>query len=196
MKPLYPDYTSCIVNVSNSILKYYGVKNTHPTIPELDLYLEKDYKNVVVLLYDGFGSNLLAKHKDELAFLNTHKIKDITSVFPATTTASTTSMISGLTPMEHCWLGWDNYIKSIDEVVTMYLNVIKHTQTKIADYSISMQEFPYITILDKINEVNQAKAYAISPFNGIYYNINILHEMYDKLTELCLVDERKFIYVY
>ena len=43
-----------------------------------------------------------------------NRIKSITSVFPPTTTAATTSMLSGLNPNEHGWLGWDLYFKKED----------------------------------------------------------------------------------
>ena len=196
MKILYPDYNNCLVNVSNSILKYYGAENTHSTLLELDKYLEKDYKNVVLILYDGFGSDLIKKHLGEDSFLHRNKIKDITSVFPATTTAATTSIITGLTPIEHCWLGWDIYVEPIDKTVTMYWNVIKNTDIKAADYHVAKQEFSYVTIFDKINEANNAKAYCVSPFDGINYPVDKPDEMYSKILELCKLDEKKFIYAY
>ena len=196
MKITYPDYNNCLVNVSNSILKYYGVKNTHNTLAELDKYLEKEYKNVIILLYDGFGSNLIKRNLGEASFLNKNKVKDITSVFPATTTAATTSVTTGMTPTEHCWLGWNNYVKSIDKVVTMYLNVLKDTDLAAADYNVSRTEFPYVSIFEKINNVGNAKAYAVSPYEGITYNAETPDEMYDKIIELCKNDEKKFIYAY
>lgn len=196
MKIMHPNYDNCLVNVSNSILKYYGSQNTHNTLAELDEYLKKDYKNVIILLYDGFGSNLIRKNLGDQAFLSKNKIKDITSVFPATTTASTTSVITGLTPMEHCWLGWDTYIPSVDKVVTMYLNTIKNTETEVADYNLAKQEFPYITIMDKINNSGNARAYSISPFEGIHYDEENADEMYDKIIKLCNTNEKKFIYAY
>jgi len=55
MKRIYPDYNNCIVNVSNSILKYYGLKNYHNTLEELDKYLEKDYKNVTAVKLSFFS---------------------------------------------------------------------------------------------------------------------------------------------
>ena len=196
MKIIYPDYNNCLVNVSSSLLKYYGIEPNHNSLKELDKYLEKDYKNVVLILYDGFGSNLLTKNLGKESFLFKNKIKDITSVFPATTTSATTSLITGLTPIEHCWLGWNIYIKSIDKTVTMYWNVEKGTDKKVADYSICKKEFPYISIMDKINKTNNAKAYCISPYEGINYDIEELDDMYSKINELCKNNERKFIYVY
>ena len=55
--------------------------------------------------------------------------KNIDAVFPPT------SVLSGLNPIEHVWLGWDLYFREIDEVVTMFLNtkkiLIKKYQKKI-----------------------------------------------------------------
>jgi len=126
METKYPDYDNCLINVSNSILHYYNLPTYHSTLPELDKLLNKQYKNVVLLLYDGLGS-LLLNDKLPHSFLMQNKLKDITSVFPATTTAATTSIISGLSPMEHCWLGWDIYVAAIEKTVTMYRNVEKNT---------------------------------------------------------------------
>ena len=43
----------------------------------------------------------------ENSFLYRNMVKEISSVVPATTTASTTSMLTGLSPMEHGWLARD-----------------------------------------------------------------------------------------
>ncbi|MDD4187332.1 MAG: alkaline phosphatase family protein [Bacilli bacterium] len=192
MKKIAQNYNNCLVNLSNSILKYYGIQTYHNTLYQLDKYLENNYKNVIIILYDGLGNNLIEKG----SFLDQNKIVDITSVFPATTTAATTSIITGLTPAEHCWLGWNNYIKSVNEIVTMYWNVIKDTDIQVANYNVSKNEFPYTTILELINNTKKAKAYCISPFDGIYYNQNNIDEMYEKIIELCSLSEKKFIYAY
>ena len=60
-------------------------------------------------------------------FLYRNMLKEISSVVPATTTASTTSMLTGLTPVEHGWLAWDLYFKKEDKIVTMFTNKIKDT---------------------------------------------------------------------
>ena len=196
MNLMYPDYNNCLVNLSNSILKHYNVEPTHKTLTILDEQLKKEYKNVVLILYDGFGSNLLTKHLGKKSFLYKNKLTDITSVFPATTTAATTALTTGMTPAEHCWLGWDVYIKSIDKTVTLYWNVEKGKKEQIADYSVGKKEFPYLSIFDRINKTNNTKAYCISPYEGITYNPINPNEMYSKIIELCATDERKFIYAY
>ena len=41
-----------LVNLSNSILKHFGVETFHKTIPEVDKLL-KGHKKVVAVLFDG-----------------------------------------------------------------------------------------------------------------------------------------------
>lgn len=196
MKKMYPDYNNCLVNVSNSILKYYGATCSHSTLPILDDELSLDYKNVVVILFDGLGSNLLSRHIGEDSFLLRHKLTDITSVFPATTTAATTTLITGMLPCEHCWLGWDVYVKSIDKTVTLYRNVEKGKTEQLAEYSIAKTAFPYTTIFDSINKTSNAKAYCVSPFEGIIYDADEPDQMYEKIVELCSMDDKTFVYAY
>ena len=60
-------------------------------------------------------------------------MKEITTVFPATTTAATTSIATGLNPVEHGWLGWNMYIEPIDETITLFRNCEKGNEGIISD---------------------------------------------------------------
>ena len=55
MRKVLPDYNRCLVNLSQSILKHFGVETSANTLPEVDAMLDKGYSNVVVLLLDGMG---------------------------------------------------------------------------------------------------------------------------------------------
>ena len=46
------NYENCIVNLSNSILSKFGVPTVGKTLPLVDHFLKKDYKNIVILLLD------------------------------------------------------------------------------------------------------------------------------------------------
>src|SRR5665648_355708 len=87
----YPDYNNCLVNLACSILKHFGAHPQHATLPVLDSLLKKQYTNVVVMLFDGMGSEALEFHLPEDSFLRRHCTADISSVFPPTTTAAITS---------------------------------------------------------------------------------------------------------
>lgn len=130
------DYNNCLTNVACSIRKYFDLPYAHKTMPEVDSVLErKNPENVIVFLLDGVGANILKRSlPDPDLFLRKHTVKTMTSVFPATTTACTTSMLTGLNPVEHGWLGWDMYINSIDTTATLFLGVEKLSGQKISNY--------------------------------------------------------------
>jgi len=213
VKIVYPDYKNCSVNLSNSILKHYGVRTKHPTLQAVDEALTKNYRNVVLVVYDGLGSNLLQQHLGSDSFLRKAKAADITSVFPATTTAATTSLLTGMTPIEHGWLGWDIYFESVDKIVTVYLNTVKGKNKQAAKHHLAKTELPITTIIDQINKSGVAKGYWISPFkddvlasavksgtkksiNLINYDFNNLDTFFKNLEALCSTNEQKFIYAY
>lgn len=189
----FPNYDNCLTNVTNSILKYFDIKPYHTTLDELDKVLEKkNYKNILLLLYDGMGTKLLERNLKSTDFLRINMKKNIDAVFPPTTTASTTSVLSGLNPCEHGWLGWNLYFKEIDGVVTMFLNTKKDTDEKVAEEDISKKYYSYSSIIDLINE--KYKAYQLMPFgDGAYHDLN---EMNKRIIELSKKEGKKFIYAY
>ena len=87
------NYENCIVNLSNSILSNFGVIPVGKTLPLVDNLLKKDYKNVVIILLDGLGTCIMGSNLKEDGFLRTHFAESISTVFPPTTVAATTSVI-------------------------------------------------------------------------------------------------------
>lgn len=196
-KIVYQDYDNCLTNLSNSILKHFGIEPFHTTLKVIDDILEsKDYENIILILNDGLSTNILKEHLSEDTFLRRHIKSDITSTFPATTTACTTSVITGLNPAEHCWIGWDVYVKDIDKTVTLYTNTIKDTEVEAADYNVGFKFFPYKTIFDHINEKTEHKAYFVSPYGDVKYDFEEPDKMYSEIKRLCQEKGKKFIYGY
>jgi predicted AlkP superfamily pyrophosphatase or phosphodiesterase len=117
-----PDYNNCLVNLSNSILKKFGARTTAGTLPLADKYLEGEYKNVVLLILDALGTSIVERHLEENGFFRSHMAGALDSVYPPTTVAATTSILSGLYPNEHGWLGWDVYYPQINKNVTVFTN--------------------------------------------------------------------------
>ena len=59
MKTFFPDYKNGLTSVMSSIQKYFGVESNHLSLSILDKYLNQTkYKNVVLVLFDGFGYNI------------------------------------------------------------------------------------------------------------------------------------------
>ena len=153
MKKVFPDYNNGLVNVISSIEKYFNVKNTNPTLKDLDKVLNKtSKKNVVLVLFDGLGYNILKRNEKYCPFLNKYLVKSILSCFPTTTMTARTTVESGLCPIEHGWLGWDMYFKKYDKVITLARNYVKGTKEKITNYNIAKTLLKYEPVIDKISK--------------------------------------------
>ena len=190
---MYIDYDNCLVNLSNSILKHFDVKPLHNTLQKLDKVLEENNsKNVVLILYDGLGARVIDKVLGNNNFFSNNKLCEIDSVFPATTAAATTTVMSGLNPIEHGWIGWDVYLKDIDKTVTLFTNTEKENEKIIDNYN-SFDYLYYESIIDKIKN-NGYESYYVSPYGDIKYKK--VDECNQIVKELCENDKKKFIYVY
>lgn len=192
-KLIWPDYNNCLANVPNSILKYFGVEPVGPTLPLLDKYLDKEYKNVVLLLLDGMGKSIIEKHLEEDGTFRSNVAGIYQSVFLSTTVAATTSALSGLQPCEHSWLGWECYYPQIDKNVTVFTNCEQGTKKQAADYNVAFTYTPYENTIKKINNVG-GQAYAVSPF--FPPNPKSIKGICRRIRKLCAEPGRKYIYAY
>ena len=213
-----PDYNNCLVNLANSILSRFNVETTADTLPLADEYLKKDYKKVVVLLLDAMGISILEKHLSRDGFFRSHLAGAYNSVYPPTTVAATTSIMSGLYPNEHGWLGWDMYIPKLDKNVTIFQNIEQYKEkegakpvgyddsgvpvwdensmnkaVQAADYNVAWTEIPYKSIIDKINDAG-GKAYFSMPFMPPYPQD--FDSILGRVRELCAESGEKYIYAY
>ena len=71
----------------------------------------------VVLLVDGLGRELLARHAELAPFLSSLTSRPLTSGFPSTTVTSLASLGTGRTPGEHGLPGYTSWVEEIDETV-------------------------------------------------------------------------------
>lgn len=157
MEIKYPDYDRSILSVAASVLRHYGADDCpHKTLPELDELFDAEPKNIIVMLFDGLGSSSLQYHLPEDSFLRKNKCCDISSVFPPTTTAATTTVQSGYSPLEHSWLGWNLYFKEIDDTVSVLWNKSKKTGKKIRSEHIGNKYIPFKSIFDRIKEADSS----------------------------------------
>ena len=216
--PNFPDYNNCLVNLANSVLKKFGVKNMANTLTLADKYLAKDYKNVVVFLFDALGTSIMERHLEEDGFFRSHCVGSYHSVYPPTTVAATTSLISGLYPNEHGWLGWDMYYPELGKNVTVFLNTDQAVEKEgavptaidrggnkkwgadslkekkqAADYKAGLRFTPYQTIIDKINDAG-GKAYFSMPYTAPYPKS--LDAILKRVEKLCNEPGNKYIYAY
>ena len=192
------NYNECLTNLACSIRKYFGLEYKHNTLEYIDEILDENKpKNVVIILCDGMGSNIMDRVLPKNSFLLKHRIKSITTVFPATTVAATTSMMTGLNPVETAMLGWDMYYKDIDKTITTFKNSEKGDK----EYIVLKEAIEYKdkhmitkTIMEEINENGEYAGYKLFPFGeNPYLDTN---DLYNKIEELCNKDGKKYIYAY
>ncbi len=193
---VFPDYHNSLLNVVNSILKKYGVKTEYPSLPALDLVLEKKYKNIVFYLIDAMGSEILNKHKEEVSFLINNRIKDITTVFPSTTVAATTTAVSGLPPIATGWLGWMQYVKEEDRNIVFFLNQDYYDEDHVFGYNVAERYFKFETIYERIEKQNpNIKTHEIFPEFRIKEHKTIKSQI-DSVINIVKASQDNFIYAY
>ena len=119
---LYPQYNGySLYNVIPTIFNLLEIKNTKTPL-SLDLEKYKNKKNkIVFFLVDGLGFNQYKKLLNKIDFLKTLSAKGlvypITSGFPSTTSASLTTIATGLTPQEHGLFEWNLYMEELGEII-------------------------------------------------------------------------------
>ena len=160
MKTKYTDYNNCLVNVSASILKHFGVKWDKEGISEIDRQIVGK-KKVVIMLLDGMGINIIKHNLGNDSFLNTHITKTINSVFPPTTVAATTSVLTGLNPIEHGWLGWHLYLNKKAPSLILFRNEDYYKKKPYHRLNVN-DVLGYKSIIDMVKEKG-VKGYEIYP---------------------------------
>ena len=211
-----PDYNRCLVNLANSVLKQFGAKTTADTLDAADRYLAGDYQNVALLVLDAMGTSIVEKHLAEDGFFRSHLRETYYSVYPPTTVAATTSVLSGLYPDEHGWLGWDMYYPELGKNVTVFTNRDQLKEKEgaapaapgaqqewsidslaeplpAAEFHAGFRYTPYRNILDKIRDAG-GRAYASMPFMEPFPDT--LEKVLAHVKELCGEPGKKFIYAY
>ena len=192
------NYHECLTNLACSIRKYFGLDYQHNTLSYLDKILEeRKPDNVILFLFDGMGSNILDRNLDEDSFFIRNRIKKISTVFPATTTAATTSIRTGLNPIEHGWLGWNVYLKPIDKIITLYMNREKGHDEVSREFFKIKDQLDFDTIADQINRDTKYKGVELFPFKtGNAKVYRDLDEMYSMIRYELKRSGKKFIYAY
>ena len=188
-----PDYQNCCLNMISSIAGYFGLPLQHPKLPFLEEKLQdKHYQNIILMLFDGMGMDILAHALPQDAFLRTHTPHTLSSCFPSTTTNVTTSLECGVSPREHGWLGWTLYFPQLQKPVDIFTN--QSNGQPAADYHVASRYIPREMIFPKITAAGQAKACCVSHFGDT--PVDTLDQLFDTVLSLARDESRRYIYAY
>ena len=147
-----PDYKQSIINLTASLVNHYGVTPLHPTLPKLDEVLKKNYDHIAVVLMDGLGTNLFEPHLSERSVLRTHLKDTLTSVYPSTTVAATTALLTGKTPYESGYLGWFQYFPDEDIHYQVFMNNDYYDDSKTIPEGFFQKHFTQTNFLEQVAE--------------------------------------------
>lgn len=192
-----------LVSLANSIRKYFNLELYHESLPNLDKILEENNPdNVIVMLFDGMGNCFLDRYLDKESFFIQNRIDVISSVYPPTTAAATTSVRSGLEPSESGMTGWWKYVPDIDKVVTAFVGREKELLDE-GNINPEYEDLREKLYLDKSisKEIIECGGDSVEffPFetNGAtLYDANNENELYDKVYNYTKRPGKKFIYAY
>lgn len=161
---LMPNYNHSILNLITSILKNYEVETKYNTLEKIDKLLEKKYRNVVLVILDGMGENIL-KNISPNGIFSKNKIDEITSVYPSTTTAAMTTYYSGKPPIETGWIAWSQYFKEYGRNIDVLPERDSYTGEKLKVKNQKISDIiGYKTVYEQIKEQNSnIETYEIMP---------------------------------
>ncbi len=193
-----PDFTRSVVNVSATLAEFLGCPNEKPVLPALKEALAHGYKNVVFLILDGMGLHPMRCNLEEHAFLRSHVVQTLTSVFPSTTTNATTSFLTNRYPMEHGWFGWTLYFKNIKKVVEIFPEKDANTGEPI-EHGFMERQLPTKPYYAEANS-----DYALHTVVPEYWRHggaeqhtwHTLEEIYSHISQICSLHGKQFIYAY
>ena len=142
---IYPNFRNTLIDIINDFKENYTSHN----YKNKDIF-DKEYENTIIIILDGMGKNILNNFNKLYPdnFLNKHYLRDVYSIYPSTTAAATTSIISGLCPIETGWTGWQNYFREINANVILFTGNNYYTGEK--EYIDSRKLLPYKPYYDDI----------------------------------------------
>lgn len=146
-------YEESILSYVASIRKHFGLESSYNSNAEFDKIIqEKNPRNIFLVLVDAMGANHILKKLPETSFLRRHMKFITTTVFPPTTSAATTAIECGRAPNENAWLGWNQYLRDIDDYVIPFLGKGYYSEI---DYGPNYyrEKFPVPKTVDELNKI-------------------------------------------
>ena len=210
-KIIYPDFENSILNLISSILSCYNIETELPPLQQLDISELKEKQNLIFVILDGLGNNLIEKFGNVCSLLRKYRQNVITSVFPPTTTAAITSLMTAKFPFEHGAIGWSLYFKEAFKLIDFLPANDSVSQTNLGEKFVPLLNMlPPENIFQKITKKNKAlQLFQLSPssIHKSNYNkrisagakvipYNEIEEMFGILKSLISEKKKKLIVVY
>lgn len=203
-----PDYEGAgIVNLMSSIATGRGAADglyaPLSMLAPLDL---AGYRNVVLMVIDGLGYRYLTDRFPD-SVIARHTRGPVSSVFPTTTAAAITTLLTGLAPAQHGLTGWFVWLEELRQVTA-----VLPFQTRIGRESLAARGYDPAQLLDArplyprlavdCHVVSPARI-AHSPFNKAFsrgariHSFGTIAEYVERIAAIVAADTaEKYIYAY
>lgn len=191
-----PNYQQSLVNLTASILNYFGVSCDYQPLALCNPFLKEQDQTIILLVLDGLGSEVLDQcYPRQNSFFHRHNFGTYLSTFPPTTTAAITTLLSGKTPLETGWLGWHQYFHEIDQDIILFTNKNYYDSSKSITTFSSYQTLPYENIFDKLEKkgINTAR---FMPMWDQQYGVKDITSMCQSILHVIKDGFARFVYAY
>ncbi|WP_024303255.1 alkaline phosphatase family protein [Pseudogulbenkiania sp. MAI-1] len=113
----WPDYHGCsLLNLTATLAAALGAPTGHAPLRHPALAGLATRRHVILLVIDGLGQQQLQTLGPDSA-LRQHQQSTLTSVFPSTTAAAITTLMTGEPPARHGLTGWHVYQENPERIV-------------------------------------------------------------------------------
>lgn len=192
-----PNWKNSNLNVSATLAEFLGAPNKNATLDILKNELQKGYKNVVFICFDGMGIYPLQKNLKPNDFLRKNIKQTLVSTFPSTTTNATTSLISNLLPLEHGWFGWSLYFDEIKQNIDVYLSKNTLTGEKVNfKYPIFDNSICYFDNTNTDYNITPIFPEYVQTHNKNKISIKTPDDLFKSIKQVCESAGKQFIYAY
>ena len=189
------DYEHNLLNVSASLHRWYGLPSEYEGNRSVDAWLNQHhFRTIIALLIDGMGTEILKPKLKENSFFRTFLSDSVSTVYPPTTTAATTSFLTGKSPRENGWLGWNQYFAEEDDQIILFRH---HSEYGTAEYPDDFAErhLPIRKIYDELN-ANGIKADSVWPSWAPHNPSKDYEDLLNNLLQKASGFEMRFLYGY
>lgn len=103
---------------------------SHPLCQHLDESSLDEPEHLVFLLLDGLGNSLLQRYGNPEGPLRRHLLGQLYSVFPSTTSAAISAIMTARSPAEHGILAWHIHLNEREDIYTTLLGKYRNNSHK------------------------------------------------------------------
>lgn len=188
------DFRSGLLQVSSALHHYFGLPCAYAEdVTAAGWLAANQFRCVVVMLVDAMGSRIMDRHLQDEDFLMRFRAASVMSVFPPTTTAATTSLLTGKSPAENGWVGWNQYFPQEDDGIVLFLE--KSLRSGKRYPGIAQRYVPVKWIMEKLCEAG-IRAESVWPAFGKTNPCRSFEEICSTVGRLAEEPDVRMIYAY